>query len=153
METEAFSTREVAPDDPMYHRLMESYFDELRVRFGGFEPPARDALVLDAESGCALVASDRHGPAACATLRSLDPKTGEVKRMFVSPRVRRRGVGPILLQALEAAARARGYERVVLDTHASLVEAARMYARAGYREIDRYNDNPYAARWFEKALV
>jgi hypothetical protein len=33
-----------------------------------------------------------------------------------------------------------------------LVEAIAMYRRAGYREIPRYNDNPYARLWFEKAL-
>ena len=34
-----------------------------------------------------------------------------------------------------------------------LTDAVTMYRRAGYTEIDRYNDNPYAHHWFEKALT
>jgi hypothetical protein len=39
-----------------------------------------------------------------------------------------------------------------LDTNASLSEALRLYRTAGYREIARFNDNPYAQHWFEKLL-
>ena len=41
---------------------------------------------------------------------------------------------------------------VRLDTNGTLVEAVAMYDRAGYRRIERYNDNPYASAWFEKDL-
>ena len=40
---------------------------------------------------------------------------------------------------------------IVLDTSAALTEAA-LYASTGYREIERYNGNPYADHWFEKPL-
>ena len=41
---------------------------------------------------------------------------------------------------------------VRLDTHSSLAEAIAMYERAGYHAIERYNDNPWARRWFAKDL-
>ena len=41
----------------------------------------------------------------------------------------------------------------MLDTNRTLTEAVALYARAGYTEIERYNDNPYAEAWFEKALA
>ena len=41
---------------------------------------------------------------------------------------------------------------MVLDTNGSLVEAIAMYGSAGYRVIERYNDNPYAQHWFAKRL-
>jgi hypothetical protein len=41
---------------------------------------------------------------------------------------------------------------VVLDTNASLTEATAMYESAGYLPTERYNDNPYAQRWFRKTL-
>jgi hypothetical protein len=41
----------------------------------------------------------------------------------------------------------------LLDTNESLREALKLYRCSGYREIDRYNDNPYAHHWFEKALT
>ena len=62
------------------------------------------------------------------------------------------GVGRKLLVALEHAARERGLLTVRLDTHSSLAEALRLYRTAGYREIARFNDNPYAHHWFEKTL-
>ena len=40
----------------------------------------------------------------------------------------------------------------MLDTNRVLGEAVALYARAGYREIERYNDNPYAQAWFEKRV-
>jgi GNAT superfamily N-acetyltransferase len=72
--------------------------------------------------------------------------------MFVAMDARGLGHGRRLLRALEERARSLGCSRVVLDTAAPLKEAARMYLREGYEEIERYNDNPYAARWFEKRL-
>jgi len=41
---------------------------------------------------------------------------------------------------------------VRLDTNATLDEAIAMYLAAGYLPIERYNDNPFAQRWFEKRL-
>ena len=41
---------------------------------------------------------------------------------------------------------------ILLDTAAPLLEAAALYRSAGYREIPRYNDNPHAVAWFERAL-
>jgi ribosomal protein S18 acetylase RimI-like enzyme len=41
---------------------------------------------------------------------------------------------------------------VRLDTNGTLAEAQALYRKAGYREIERYNDNPYADFWFEKIL-
>lgn len=150
--TQPPEVREVASDDATHIALTQQYFDELRVRFEAFEAPAVESLLDDARSGGAFVAFDHLGPMACATLRLLDPLTAEVKRMFVHPRARGRGVGEAMLVALENAASARGCTRIVLDTHASLVEAARLYRRLGYRDIERYNDNPYAALWFEKRV-
>jgi GNAT superfamily N-acetyltransferase len=68
------------------------------------------------------------------------------------PRLRGLGLGRRLLARLEDVARDLGRTRVVLDTNEVLVEAIAMYERAGYRSIERYNDNPYAHRWFAKDL-
>jgi GNAT superfamily N-acetyltransferase len=82
----------------------------------------------------------------------VDPSRDEL-RTDVAPDARGRGVARTLLAALEHKARALGCTRIVLDTAAPLVEAARLYLREGYAEIDRYNDNPHAARWFGKVLA
>ena len=141
--------RRVRADDADAHRLVQAYFAELRVRLGGFEAPSFAELLID---GTAFVASSEGVPVACAWLRLLAPDTAEVKRMFVAPEARGHGVARALLATLEESARHLGCARIVLDTATPLAEAARLYLREGYVEIDRYNDNPYAGRWFSKSL-
>jgi ribosomal protein S18 acetylase RimI-like enzyme len=46
-----------------------------------------------------------------------------------------------------------GMLRLRLDTNHTLAEAQALYRSAGYREIARFNDNPYADFWFEKQLA
>jgi ribosomal protein S18 acetylase RimI-like enzyme len=73
--------------------------------------------------------------------------------MWVHPELRGRGVGRLLLASLEARARELGFSTVRLDTSGHLNEAIALYRAAGYTEITPYNDNPYAAHWFEKHLL
>lgn len=144
--------RRVAPDDADALALLRAYYDELRVRLGGFDPPSAEQLQQDAAGGVVLLLDDDSGAVACGSLRLLDARTAEIKRMFVATRARGRGHARTLLRALEAEACARGCTRVVLDTAAPLREAAGLYLAEGYREVAAYNDNPFAARWFEKEL-
>jgi hypothetical protein len=55
-----------------------------------------------------------------------------------------------LLTALETQATTLQLSLLQLDTHGSLTEARKLYARNGYVEIPAYNNNPYAHHWFEK---
>jgi GNAT superfamily N-acetyltransferase len=91
-------------------------------------------------------------PAGMGALRRLDPATAEIKRMVVTSEHRGRGIGRLLLEDLERRARELGCEAVKLDSAALLSEALNMYRSSGYREIPRYNANPHAELWFEKAL-
>jgi ribosomal protein S18 acetylase RimI-like enzyme len=77
---------------------------------------------------------------------------GEIRHVWVHPDARRLGLARRLLGELERAAEAFGYGAVRLDTHAALTEAQAMYRACGYTEIPRYDDNVYAAYWFEKRL-
>ncbi len=72
--------------------------------------------------------------------------------MWVHPDWRGAGLGGRMLRALEQAAVDQGRAVVRLDTNSVLTDAVSMYRRAGYTEIPRYNDNPYAHHWFEKEL-
>jgi ribosomal protein S18 acetylase RimI-like enzyme len=85
-------------------------------------------------------------------VQRLDDGAAEIKRMWVDRGWRGAGLGSRLLRHLESMARERGYAVVRLDTHSSLAEAIAMYERAGYRPVERYNDNPWAKHWFEKEL-
>jgi len=90
---------------------------------------------------------------AGGAVRRMDAQTGEIKRMFVRPASRSRGVAGALLEALEDCARSLGYRRVRLDTGPKQVHAISLYRRAGYAEIEPYNDNPFASFWGEKELT
>ena len=70
--------------------------------------------------------------------------------MWVAPEARGLGIARRLLAALEDHARQSGMTSVLLDTNRSLAEAQALYRKAGYRETERYNDNPYADFFFEK---
>jgi GNAT superfamily N-acetyltransferase len=67
--------------------------------------------------------------------------------------LRGKGGGAVLLGAAEAAARALGAGRLILDTRGDLVEARALYARHGYAETEAYNDDVYAEHWFAKRLT
>jgi GNAT superfamily N-acetyltransferase len=105
-------------------------------------PPTGDFLVLRADAD--LV--------ACGGIQQHTAVVGEIKRMWVDPEWRGCGLGVRLLTALERRAVELGYREVYLDTNAALTEAVAMYEGAGYRHIERYNDNPYAQVWFGKRL-
>jgi GNAT superfamily N-acetyltransferase len=91
-------------------------------------------------------------PAGCGALKTLDPGVGEIARVWVDRPHRGLGLGARLLAALEEQAVVLGHRTVRLDTNRALDEAQAMYRSRGYVEIQRYNDNPYANHWFEKAL-
>jgi GNAT superfamily N-acetyltransferase len=146
----------VDPHDDEAQWAMKQYFSELDARFpSGFDHgDALDegAATMRAPTGAFVVAHDDVTPIACGGVQRIDDHTGEIKRMWVEPAWRGTGLGRRTLAHLEERVRALGYERVVLDTNATLTEAIAMYQRAGYHPIGRYNDNPYAERWFAKHL-
>lgn len=144
---------------PIAVAAMSAYFAELDERFvDGFDPGdtlTADAPHFDPPSGAFVIARTRAvgEVVGCGGLQRLSDGIAEIKRMWIAPAWRGRGIAGALLRDLEARARAAGYETVRLDTNATLVEAIAMYGRHGYASIDRYNDNPYAQRWFEKPIA
>jgi len=116
--------------------LREAYFRELRERLGSFDPPSSEEHRADAARGVVLIAYDHGSAVACGSLRPLDATTAEVKRMFGAPEARGKGHGLRGLRALEERARWMGCRRVILDTAAPLEEAASLYLREGYVEVE-----------------
>jgi putative acetyltransferase len=76
----------------------------------------------------------------CGAFRMLDEVTAEVKRMYVDPAVRGRGVGRRILDHLESAAHALGARRLVLETGTLQTEAISLYRRAGFKPIDCFGE-------------
>lgn len=143
----ALDFADVDPGGPVARAAMAAYYAELDARFpAGFDPG--DPQPLDR-----FVVADADGvTAACGGLQRIAPGVDEVKRMWVHPEWRGAGLAGRLLRHLEALAAERGHDVVRLDTNGTLADAIAMYDRAGYRRIERYNDNPYAEFFFEKRL-
>jgi DNA-binding MarR family transcriptional regulator/predicted GNAT family acetyltransferase len=135
---------------------LQQYFAELDRRFpSGFDPGNAlrgDAPAYRSPNGVFVVVHSDGEPAACGAVQRVDETTCEIKRMWVRPEWRGVGLGRRLLDDLLQRCRDLGSARVVLDTNSVLTEAISMYERAGFRSTERYNDNPYALRWFEKQL-
>jgi len=92
-------------------------------------------------------------PAGCVALHPLDSTTGEVKRMFVLPAARRRGVARALMLRLLDAARRLGYFRLRLGTLDEMTAAQQLYRSLGFVPIPGYRvDEPVDTVFFECEL-
>ena len=104
-------------------------------------------------TGRLFLATQDGKPLGCIALRKLDAARCEMKRLFVRPEARGLRLGRALVNHVFEAARAIGYEEIVLDTLPSMVEAHRMYERLGFRDIPPYRENPVpGARYLAKRL-
>lgn len=114
-------------------------------------PPAFYALIAEYEASLppglrhaklepfvvAFMASLDGAPCGCLALDERDAQTGIVKRLFVKPSFRGHGVARALMDDLIAAARERGYARVILDTNREELAAAyQLYLSMGFSEYD-----------------
>lgn len=152
-------------DSPVAAALWRAYYTEVSDRWyllneGHRTDPdelereiaARPGTELTPPTGRLLVGRYGGEPAGTAGVRLLDPDTAELTRVFVAEGLRGRGGAALLVAAAEEAARGLGARRLILDTRADLVEARALYARLGYTETARHNDDPYAEHWFRKDL-
>ena len=79
-------------------------------------------------------------PIGCGAVRKLGADEAELKRMYVRPEARGRKLGAVLVDALEAEARALGVQRLLLETALYLAPAVRVYERAGFTPIPQYGE-------------
>jgi DNA-binding MarR family transcriptional regulator/GNAT superfamily N-acetyltransferase len=147
----------VDPAEPGARFCVRSYFAELAARFdGGFDParslPADDEQLRE-PAGLMLMATLHDDPVGCSTVIFHDDATAELKRMWVSAAVRGLGLGRRLLAELERHAAAHGTRTLRLETNGTLAEAIALYRSSGYREVERFSEEPYAHHWFEKTLT
>ena len=148
---------EAAWDDPVVQRLAGDQQAEIVELYGGKTEPGRPPSAADIS--VVLVALDDDGtPLGCGALRALGGNVAEVKRMYVVPDARRRGVSRAVLAGLEAAARTRGWTTLRLETGPLQTAAIGLYESGGYHPIEAfggYAGDPRAVSslFFERTIA
>lgn len=143
------------PEQPPASELLAEMRVELNDVYESFNRLDNPSLVADElrdPDGAYLVGYEGADVVAGGGLRRLDDGVAEIKRMFVRPAARSRGVARALLDALERTAKELGYQKVRLDTGPRQVHGLALYRSAGYVDVPPYNDNPFACFWGEKVL-
>lgn len=102
-----------------------------------------------------IVAFENENAVGCGAIKPLDENTMEVKRMYVIPETRGKGIASKILLELENWAKDLNYTRCILETGYKQPEAIALYKRSGYRLIPNYGqyigiDNSVC---FEKQLI
>ena len=111
----------------------QSFDEELKSLPGAYTPPG----------GRLLLANYHSQLAGCIALRPLEPTICEMKRLYVRPAFRGKGVGRLLVDRIIAEARVIGYQSMRLDTVVQeMQDGVALYRRRGFREIPPYRTNP-----------
>jgi putative acetyltransferase len=139
------------PDDAI--QLIEEYYRAVSVTVRD----DRESLLhyIAGPNSAVWVAICNGTSAGCILFRELTQpnSAGEIKRLYVRPVFRRRGIAAKLLHTAEEFARARNVSTLYLDTKDDLREALAFYQQHGYVSCERYNDNPQATIFLRKELV
>jgi ribosomal protein S18 acetylase RimI-like enzyme len=113
----------------------QSFDQEVASLPGDYAPP----------EGLLLLATRNGDPAGCVALHKLEADICEMKRLYVRPQYRGKGLGRELSEKIITEARQLGYRKLRLDTVEPVMKTAvAMYHQLGFREISPYRDNPIA---------
>jgi len=149
--------RRCPPDEAPAASLVQGMRAEISAIYDGLDldgpdMPKAGPGELAAPGGTFVVGVLDDVAVCCGGLKRLPDGACEIKKMFVAPDARGRGVARALLEELEARARALGYAVARLDTGPRQPRARQMYERAGYAPIENFNANPVATFFGEKSL-
>jgi putative acetyltransferase len=118
-----------------FNLCFQNFDEELASLPGDYTPPHGRLLLVEYESQLA----------ACVALHKLDSTICEMKRLYLRPQFRGKGMGRVLAERIIAEARGIGYRRMRLDTVEPVMKnAVAMYRKLGFKEIDPYCSNPIA---------
>ena len=124
-------------DNPDFRQLVALLDQDLSIRDGDDHAFYAQFNKVD-KINHVLLAFWEMQPVACGAIRAFDPDTVEVKRMFVLPEHRGRGIAAAVLSALETWASQLGYVRCILETGKKQPEAIRLYQKSGYQIMPNY---------------
>jgi N-acetylglutamate synthase-like GNAT family acetyltransferase len=132
-------------------RLVREYAATLGVdlSFQNFEQELEDfPIEYAAPGGAFILAEDAGRYVACIGVRQFTDEVGEIKRLYVAPAARGRGLGRVLVERIVAEARQLGYHSLLLDTLPFMKEAQSLYLSMGFQPTTAYRFNPIAGSAF-----
>ena len=130
--------RPVAYEDPVAQELVGRVQQEYVQRYGGPDGAVVAPDEFVPPNGLFLVAEVDGVPAGCGAWRSLGDGRAEMKRVYVEPAYRRRGLAQALVDAIEADAARAGIRSLVLNTGHEQPEALALYAALGYATVSGF---------------
>ena len=129
--------RRTTSDDPEFRALVVLLDQELAVHNGDKNDFFVQYNKID-KIKHALVILDDDKPVGIGAIREFNEDTTEVKRMYVLPELRGKGIAAEVLSGLEAWAKELGYRYTILETATYLPAAVKLYERSGYERIPNY---------------
>ncbi|WP_395077082.1 GNAT family N-acetyltransferase [Flavobacterium sp.] len=85
-----------------------------------------------------LIFYDNQKPVGCGAFKAYDVNTAEIKRMYVLPEYRGKGIAPKILNELEVWSKELNYKKCILETGIKLQSAIALYLKSGYKITDNY---------------
>jgi GNAT superfamily N-acetyltransferase len=143
-------------DDGPGGTLAQAMRDEIAVLYEGLDldgdtMPRAGPAELSPPGGTFIVGHMDGVLACCGGVKRWDDRRCEIKKMYVAPPLRGRGIARALLHELERRAGEMGYTVARLDTGPRQVSRG-LFESEGYVEIPDFNGNPVASYWAEKSL-
>ena len=144
------------PTDPRSQAALTQFLNEMVERVGA------DVLEIDIEQEARedsgknffIVALDeRDNVVGCGSLIQIEPRVGQIRRMWVNPVLRGHGIGRRLLSALEGAGAVSGYEFIRLEVYEALTEALLLFETSGYVQVDPWEQSPPDLKAYQKQLI
>ena len=135
-------------------KLVKLLDDDLAIRDGedhGFYDQFNKVELIN----CVVVAYGNGTPLACGAMKIVDPRTMEIKRMYVIPASRGKGIAIKILRELEAWAKELDCEKCILETGKRQPEAIKLYLKSGYKRIANYGQyiDVENSLCFEKEII
>lgn len=133
------------PDLELVRKLFVEYADWLGIDlcFQGFEEELRTLPGAYAPPcGALFLVMDKDEAVGCVALKQLNRSVAEMKRLYVTPRMRDKGLGKSLSMRAIDVAEALGYDYIRLDTLKRMDKAIKLYEYLGFEEIEPYYSNP-----------
>jgi GNAT superfamily N-acetyltransferase len=141
-----------SPTEEPANSLIQAAEDHLTELYGAPDSQLPRGVFSPPDGGY-LIGRENGRPVAGGGFTRHDSITAEIRRMYVVPQERSRGLARLLLTAIEIAVRAAGYERAILDTGPRQPHAEALYRSAGYADIENFRKGTSRASfWGEKIL-